>query len=111
MIQATSTCVTAKVSHALRNQDNHIHEISCYTSVIPIFDNSREVIIENIIKNSLNLTFADFDENEQLIQVSFGEEDLKRLVVVCERALKKTKLLEKQYKSDQKPLVIYRTHA
>jgi hypothetical protein len=110
MLNSEPIHLSVKISKLMTQQDTHLHGLSIVSEILPLFDEKRDKLIGSIIKNTLTLTISDRNENEKIIEIPIGEEDIKRLVRQSEISLRKTELLRKELSTNDRSVIIYRAH-
>jgi len=97
----------SKCSELYFLNSKHFHSVKIITESRPIFDERASAILGSIIKNDLYMEISDDSEQERLLNVAVGVDDLLALREQIDRALAKTQVLTRLAREQGKPVRVY----
>jgi hypothetical protein len=109
IVESDFVKVAAKASELYYLHDKHLHEIRVVTDIRPVFSPDASMIISGIIKNVLILEISDRYEDEELLQVAIGVDEMRRLREQIDRAIAKTELLKDGFSLGSQPPRVYKS--
>lgn len=99
--------ILAKSSELYYLSSNHIHSLRIVTDVRPVFSKDLKSTVAHIVKNNLFIQISDGMENEQMITVSLGTQEIQDLLDQAQRALTKTQTLVEEAKQGDRLIRVY----
>lgn len=107
VLDSETAIVLAKSSELYYLASHHLHSFKIITDVRPVFSADLKESIAHIVKNHLYIRISDDSENEQLMTVSIGLDDIRDLLNQANRALTKTQTLVEEAERGKIPVRVY----
>lgn len=98
LIATTPVCVVAKTHDLSFDYENLLLTTRVITDVRPVYDDNHNSIIAGIVSQTLRVDYIKSvaSSTPRTLSIAMDEEDLRRLALQCETALKKAKVANSQ---------------